>query len=85
MVSAGPESIWVRCSWPEPDWNTGGPHLNQDQWIGRLEVAIGAATERLGSTLRSVNLETRGARLQARGHARARYGGAVAAVARRWR
>jgi hypothetical protein len=57
--------------------------MNQDQWIGRVEIALGAATELVGAVLHSANLQNRGLRQRTLGRARTRYGSAVAAVARR--
>lgn len=57
--------------------------MNQDQWKGRIGVAIGAVKELTGSLLHDADLKERGRRERKVGNARAGYGSAVAAVVRR--
>ena len=57
--------------------------MNQDQWKGRIEIAIGTVTELTGTVLHSSSLKQRGRRARALGYARTGYGNAVAAVVRR--
>jgi hypothetical protein len=54
--------------------------MNQDQWKGQFEVAIGAVIEMSGVVLNSVALKERGLRRRMLGNARARYGRAIASV-----
>jgi hypothetical protein len=57
--------------------------MNEDQWKGRLEIAIGSALELTGLVLNSPRLKERGQRERKLGQARTRYGSAIAAVVRR--
>ena len=57
--------------------------MNQDQWKGRIAVAVGTVKELTGAITHNAELQERGQRERKVGHARAGYGNAVAAVVRR--
>ena len=57
--------------------------MNQDQWKGRVDIAIGVVKELAGVVLHDRDLRQRGEQERKIGYARAGYGNAVAAVVRR--
>ena len=57
--------------------------MNQDQWKGRVDIAVGAVKEIAGVVLHNEDLKQRGQQERKIGSARAGYGNAVAAVVRR--
>jgi hypothetical protein len=59
--------------------------MMQDQWIGRIEIALGAAIEMTGRVLRSSDLKEQGVHKRIIGSARLRYGRSIAAVVGRSR